>query len=67
MSTAHSSARGTSTDPLQLLLFGPCQTKIRSLTDLAFFDGNGRHLLSVVLLGLLTHLLTHGGEIYGGS
>lgn len=48
----------------QFLLLGSCSQKVGPFVDMAFDDGSRRHLVPMVLLGLLSHLLTFSGEVH---
>jgi hypothetical protein len=63
----HIRKRGSVTQRLtvlpQFLLFRPGSEKVCVVLDLALSHGRGRHLLPMVLLGLLARFLPHCGQV----
>ena len=49
---------------IKLLLLWTRAKKIRALPDMAHDDGYRRHIIPVVLLGLLSHFLTLRWEVH---
>ena len=49
----------------KVLLFRSCTSKVCAVPAMAVDDGYRRHLLSMVLLGLLAVVFAYGGEVYG--